>query len=364
MSSVAPSQATLGLLPALSITGIGSLPHTQQELGLQMALQVDVPYLPQMPTGSPAELMVPAALEGLPGLSYDAEGVCVVDRQAWKERAGEFSARVENALASQNLSGFEPSPQACRAWRPFIWEVENRKLAFAKVQLAGPCTVRWVTRTDDGAPASELPALDQQIYRLLLARSLSMVRALRRSGTVPVFFLDEPGLFAFNPTDARHLLALQELKLLAVALEREGALVGVHCCGNTRWEVLLGLPIQLLSLDVRLSLDALLEEKQRFREFVEAGRTLSLGIVPTNMDAEFRLEELVDSVDASLRATLPARNYTRALSRMVLTPACGLAMRTVSSAESLFAQVRQAQRRLRELASLPSRGSLETVEAS
>ena len=42
---------------------------------------------------------------------------------------------------------------------------------------------------------------------------------------------------------------------MVLALQREGALVGVHCCGNTDWRALMELPVNVLSLDVRLSLD-------------------------------------------------------------------------------------------------------------
>ena len=74
----------LALLPRGAITGIGSLPHTQMELALQMALSVDVPYLPQLPAENPSELMVPAALEGLPGLHAGEDGACTVDLGGWE----------------------------------------------------------------------------------------------------------------------------------------------------------------------------------------------------------------------------------------------------------------------------------------
>ena len=167
---------TLSLLPPLAITGIGSLPHTQHELGLQMALQVDLPFLPQMPTGSPAELMVASALEGLPGLTFGDDALCQVDLRTWEAGSAALTQRLESAFASGDFTAFEPTPEAVNAWRPFIWEVEHRKLAFAKVQMTGPFTVRWSTRLADGTPVSEVPLLDPQIYRLLLARGLAMVK--------------------------------------------------------------------------------------------------------------------------------------------------------------------------------------------
>ncbi|WP_375771829.1 hypothetical protein NR798_13350 [Archangium gephyra] len=337
------------LLPTCATTGIGSLPHTQLEMGLQAALALDIPFLPQLPVGRPSEFMIPQALEGLPGLRWDDEGMCTVELGAWEAGRADFLARLEAALSSGGLEAFEPSLDNCRAWRPFLWEVENRKLAFAKAQLAGPFTVRSVARTSEGHATLDVPGLDEAIFRLVLARSLAMVKALRRAGTTPLFFLDEPGLFAFERSNPRHLLAMQELRLLVVALQREGALVGVHCCGNTDWASLLDAGLDMLSLDVRLSLDAVLEESGAFSRFLDSGATLSLGIIPTDLASTYAVEELVDAVEVSLKAALPPGHaFERVGSQVLLTPACGLAMRTVVDAERVLEQLKGAQRRLQE----------------
>lgn len=347
MSSTRPA---LKLLQPCATTGIGSLPHTQSELALQMALQHDIPFLPQLPKADPAELMIPAALEGLPGLQFDSDGVCTVDLQTWQAQRDGFTFQVETALSSGDLAAFEPSAASCRSFRPFMWEVENRKLPFAKVQLAGPATVRWVAKTSAGAPVSETPELDQQIFRLLLARSLAMVKAVRRAGATPILFLDEPGLYALEPGNVRHMIVLKELSVLAVAAQREGALVGVHCCSNTRWGELMSLGLDLLSIDARLSLDAVLEDSRAFWAFMSGGSTLSLGIIPTDLATSYVLGELVDSVEASFRATAPrGLSFEGLLAQMLLTPACGLGMRSVQDTEQIVGEVKEAQRRLRAL---------------
>ncbi|MBF5042825.1 hypothetical protein FGE12_10510 [Aggregicoccus sp. 17bor-14] len=335
------------LLPRLGTTAVGSLPLTQLELALQAALQLDIPALPQLPVGAPAEFMLPAALEGLPGLRADADGLCSVDPAAFSAGRAAFEERLEAALApGGSLEPFEPSAAAARAWRPFLWEVEHRKLALAKAQLAGPFTVLGVVR---GAAGPELPGLEDAVFRLLLARSLAMVRALRRAGTTPLFFLDEPGLYAFARANPRQLLALQHLRLLVASLQREGALVGVHCCGNTDWGSVLETGVDVVSLDARLSLEPLLLARAALARFLEGGATLSLGIIPTDLAAGYSVEERVVSVAALLRAGLPEGHSAQALAEHVLlTPACGLAMRSVVDAERILGELKQAQRLLRE----------------
>jgi hypothetical protein len=291
--------------------------------------------------------MMASALEGLPGLAFDAQGMCTVDRVAWGKEAEAFGARLDRALASGDVSAFEPSASARRAWLPFLWEVQNRHLALAKAQLAGPATVRWGTGLSTGGAVVDDTAVDRQVFRLLLARCLAMVKALRRAGATPLFYLDEPGLYALDTTDGQHLLMLQELRLLIVALQREGALVGLHCCGNTRWEALLGLGLDLLSFDVRLSLDAVLDVPGPLEVFLRGGGALSLGIVPTDWGEESNVEELVGATEASLESVLGSVRAKAVLERSVLTPACGLALRSVLDAERLVEELRRAQAELR-----------------
>ena len=81
--------------------------------------------------------------------------------------------------------------------------------------------------------------------------------------------------------------------------------------------------------------------------FLEAGGTLCLGIIPTSPGARYQVDELCDSVEASLRATTPA--FERVLSRMLLSPACGLGLHSVEEAVRISAEVRTAQARLRAL---------------
>jgi hypothetical protein len=331
------------VLPALATSSIGSLPHTQLELALQQALLLDIPAAPQLPRRDAAEYMVPQALEGLHGLRADAEGNAELDLDDWRRGAATLDARLDRALErNDGIQRFFPSAGAWQALRPFLWEIEQRKLPFAKAQIAGPFTLRWALRTTRGEPLAAAPdgkAIERQIFRLVLARSLALARRLRETGTTPVVFLDEPGLYAFDRRDPQHLVSLQELRVVVLALRREGAIVGVHCCGNTEWGPLLGLGWDVVSIDARLSLEAVLAAGIAYERFVAAGGVLSLGIVPTDLSVS-------DDLDAVLRH---ARERLRreTLARCLLTPACGLAMRTVPDAERIFSELRRAQQSLR-----------------
>ena len=118
-------------------TGIGSLPHTSVEAALVYSFAHDIPFLPQLPTGAPEELML--------------------------------------ALATH--PSIEPRE---RAWHPFLEALARTRPAVAKLQLAGPVTLARYLRFDD--------------LKLLGAKARFQIHAVARLGITPMLFLDEPGL--------------------------------------------------------------------------------------------------------------------------------------------------------------------------
>lgn len=328
--------------PALSTFAIGSLPHTQLELALQVAFQLDIPTLPQLPRTGAAEFMLPQALDGLPGVVWDTDGRTTIVRDQWERSSRRFNQQLDSALKGHGLAAFEPGPTSCRAWKPFLWEVENRKSPFAKAQIAGPVTTLWATTLSDGTPAADVLEVSSQIHRLVLARSLAMTAALKATGTTPIIFLDEPGLFAFDGSRPTHAIELRQLGVVAATLKRAGALVGVHCCGNTNWGEVAKLDLDFISADARLSLASILDAAPAFDEYLARGGWLGLGIVPTSMVTR---EPITDQVAAAL--TVLGDKRASVLARTMLSPACGLALRTVADSERILEEVREAQALLR-----------------
>jgi hypothetical protein len=330
----------------LATTGIGSLPHTQLELAIQQAFSLNIPYLPQLPRRDPAEQLLPMALDGLPGLRWDAEGRCTVQLEAWRREAKAFEKRLDRALQRDELAPFEPQATSCRAWKPFLWELAERKTRVAKAQLCGPVTCAWAVRLDDGRRALDEAALGGQIYRLVLARSLAMARAIDGTGAAAILFFDEPGLVALEPRHPQHLLRLQELRLAVLALSKAGARPGLHCCGNTAWGAILGLGLSYLSIDARLSLDAVLEDARAFGAFLDDGGRLALGLVPTDLGSSPDLAVAVArGVLTSFERSEPGE---KVLGQCLVTPACGLALRSVGDAERVFAELAQGRAVLRD----------------
>lgn len=227
-----------------------------------------------------------------------------------RELAFAFDVPTLPELVSQgeSLRGARPS-----SWRWFVDALQRRGATIAKVQVPGP--------------ASGL--------RDARAQAVSYVRELADAGVQSIVFIDEPMLSA--GASLHDVLALRD------AIRDAGAAVGLHCCGNTDWPRVLDADFDVVSLDARLSLDALVEDRAAWRRFVSSGAWLALGIVPTG-GAHFDLDELCESVEATLRAV---DAFPVMLERVMLSPACGLGLRDATAAEHALEHLRRAQTLLR-----------------
>ncbi|MFO0723965.1 MAG: hypothetical protein U1E65_09300 [Myxococcota bacterium] len=330
-------------IPSLATTGVGSLPHKTVSAGLEQAFRVDVPYLPQLPLRDPREFMLPQALEGMPGVVADEQGAVVLDVETWKKGRAKYDDKLYLALEKDDLREFLPSADYLAAWEPFLARVRDEARPVAKIQLAGPMTLQWTLRTADGQipPAGALT----HVSRTVLARALAMADALSIAGAAPMFFVDEPGLYAFSRNQPGHIVMLQELRILIMALKKRGARVGLHCCSDADWGALMGLGLDLLGIDARLSLRSLLQAGEALVTFVSMGGRLALGVIPTShRDEVVEPQALLADMQAELKSLeqyFPTRSaiFETILGRSMLTPACGMAFLSEPEASSIAQQL-------------------------
>ena len=325
----------------IQITGIGSLPHHNVDAALEYAFRFDVPFLPQIPIRNHAEYMIPQALEGLPGLVADEGGAVALDAGPWRAGRGAFERRMADAL--EGRASLPLSPQSMACWHPFLFELAERKVPFAKVQIAGPLTCQWVLQ---GNQATGDPEVSADVVRIITAKCLSMVAELKARGVQPLIVLDEPGLYAYTGDVSAHKLAFQDLRLLVMALRKMGALVGLHCCSDTDWRQVLGLGLNMISFDVALSGKGLFSCRDEVSRFVEEGGRFILGIVATNRGvAGQSAEVLVNDLERLVCESMPDRGVAQRqiLKHSLLSPACGLALKTPEECEMILGVLRRIQ---------------------
>jgi len=333
-----------------STTGIGSLPHHNVDAALQNAFNYDIPFLPQIPVKNPREYMIIQALDGLPGLEMGDGGAVWVNESVWQNEGESYEARLSEAVQAHRYDAFEPTQEAYSAWRGFLFELDERETRVAKVQLAGPMTCQWVLKTRGGQLSDEVPGLSSAIFKLVLARSLAMVNELKQRQVLPIFYLDEPAFYGFTKTVAKHLIGITQLKLVIQTLQKEGAVVGLHCCSQTDWKTVLQLGLDIISLDSVLSMQPMVEE-DGFKAFILKGGTMSWGVVPTMRRTDIPSFSVPFAI-AKFRSILSVAcakhglDFERLLREAIYTPACGLALHSIGEAERASALLKEFVRLL------------------
>ena len=165
-------------------------------------------------------------------------------------------------------------------------------------------------------------------------------------------FIDEPGLqFLFSALsgyDAQKARSDMEAFLAAIDPPR-----GIHLCGNPDWDFLLGLDMDILSLDVYSNGEIFTSYAGSIDKFLQRGGVIVWGVVPTNVEP-FEQENLASMQRRliDLWDTLSKKGIDREflLSRSLISPAtcCLVNPDGEKTVEAAFRVVKKLSQNLRE----------------
>lgn len=115
-------------------------------------------------------------------------------------------------------------------------------------------------------------------------------------------------------------------------------MIGIHCCGNTNWSMIIEAGPDIINFDAHGYLDYFLLYPDELARFLQGGGIIAWGIVPT---ATFTGKESVEDLYFKLKEGLSRINELAANSESVtrnsiLTPACGMGTMEQDSADSII----------------------------
>jgi methionine synthase II (cobalamin-independent) len=348
----------------MAATGIGSVPFTdpQETVSLIMETLPQAPYWPQMVRlGFPEEMTAQAA-RGLAALKVDEAARTVqVDPALPRDEA---LAQFYEAAFSGDPEAFAMVEEEAHGFFALLRAVAAAKgpCQALKGQLAGPVTFAGMVKDQEGKAILFDRELTQAMCLGLARKAAWQAMKFRELGKEPVIFLDEPYLTGFG--SAYLPISREEvLEILGSTIEelRQAAggpvAIGMHCCGNTDWGLLLEAPIDLLSFDSYGYFESLRLYEKAVAKFFDRGGWLAWGLVPTGAE-EFgrenadglwsRFAQQVGQLAADLKT-----GPKDILSRGLLTPACGMGYLSPEEARRAFEVLADLSARGREwLASL------------
>ncbi len=333
--------------PSGLATGVGSLPHRSPEEAVDLILRhlPEIPFWPQLPRRSPLESMTLQYLEGFPapeGRVPPAEGA-----------AEALEAFYRHALAD------DPEPFAISAERaPGLYVLEERlvqarpaTLRYVKGHVTGPVTLCSSLKDPKGREVLHDEGFREAVAWLVAWKTRWQVRRLTRFGVPVIVFLDEPVMevygSAYSSLSRELVLALWGPSVEAA--ESEGALLGIHCCGNTDWGLLFESGARIVNFDAYHFLDRMLLYPEQAAGFLGRGGAIAWGIVPTtdqawSVDAGALLGKLEEGMEGFVRAGVDEGLLRRGC---LLTPSCGMGSLDEDLARRILGLLQEVSARFR-----------------
>ncbi|MCU0844924.1 MAG: hypothetical protein MUC76_08360 [Spirochaetes bacterium] len=346
-------------------TAIGSFPHTDAETALDVifASIPDAPVWPQLPRLGLSEQMEIQYSEGMPRAVVDREkSRMYFDTSGdYSEEFGAFYEKYMEAMDPDSGSGDCSAMAIGREYSKGIRALESRlgadgaKRPYVKVQTTGPCSFA-LTVTDENKRAIYY----NEEFRDVIVKALAMkcrwqIAKFRPFAERIICFIDEPILSAFGSStyiSVKREDVVAAIAELVDAIHADGAVAGVHCCGNTDWSILVDAGADLLNFDAFGYGETVALYGGALERHFGRGGLLAWGIVPTSAAIReqtveglaARYESLVDHLAGACGI-----DHALILDRTVITPSCGTGSMEIADAEKVLSILGELSRALKSV---------------
>ena len=270
----------------------GSFPHKDPVAACELVLSSfpEIPFWPQLPAIDLREQMEIQYSEGLPcAVIDDSKGRLFLDTSG--DVTGALETFYENYL-SDNLDHFAISDTFANG----IAAMESRLsqklppgMKYFKMQVTGPISFA-LSIVDENKRAIYY----NEVFRDVMVKGTAMkarwqLRKFHPLCQRQICVIDEPILSAFGSStyvSVRREDVVAYIAEVIEAIHHEGALAGIHCCGNTEWAIPLDAGVDVINFDAYQYGDSILLYPKQMQAFLKKGGVLSWGIVPTSKDVE------------------------------------------------------------------------------
>jgi hypothetical protein len=330
----------------LQTTAMAVMPHTDTDRAIDLALTMDIPFWPQLPHVSYTEDMYVQAAEHFPGILLDMKN------RTLGFSIEKFIIEFEETMAHFNEPEyFDISKEYSVVYHRFL-EMDLSDRPAIRGQLEGPISFGLNVLDQDERPILFDDTIRPFMFEFMSRRINVQLDRLKQMNPNAFMFVDEPGLqFLFSALSGYDSTkAKSEMEQFFAMTQRPR---GVHLCGNPDWDFLLGLDLDILSLDIYQNGEIFSSYSESIKRFLDRGGVIAWGIVPTNFEP-FEAEN-IKTLEARLLDvwnSLANKGIDREflISKSLISPAtcCLVNPDGEKTVEKAFRVVKEVSRRLQE----------------
>jgi len=330
----------------LQTTAMAVMPHKDVESALDLALTMDIPFWPQLPHVSYTEDMYVQAAEHFPGILLDMEN------RTLRFSMEKFILEFEETMAHfDEPEYFDIGKEYSVVYHRFL-EMDFSDRPAIRGQLEGPISFGLNVVDQDKKPILFDDTIRPFMFEFMSRRINVQLERLKKLNSNAFMFVDEPGLqFLFSALSGYDSTkAKNEMEEFFAMIQRPR---GVHLCGNPDWDFLLGLDLDILSLDIYQNGEVFSSYSESINKFLDRGGVIAWGIVPTNFEP-FEIEN-INTLEARLTEVwnlLANKGIDREflLSRSLISPAtcCLVNPDGEKTVEKAFRVVKELSHRLQD----------------
>ncbi len=311
-------------------TAIGSVPYTNAKEACEKILTdyKDIPFWPQMPKRTFFENMYAQYMEGFPSAVLDESR-----NKVWIDTSDNLLGKIEETyqkILDEDYDYFAITEKHAAGLHEFISQAKARDLAsvsYIKGHITGPISFGLSVTDEKKQSILYHPELSEVLTKILIIKTKYQIKKLKSIFNDIIIFIDEPYLVSVGSSvvNIKKEDVITKITEMVDAIHQEGALAGIHCCGNTDWSLLLGLDLDILNFDAYNFAKSISLYSDAVKKFLERGGYLAWGIVPTSEDIE---KESVDSLAERLKEGFgylidKGIDREKILDSIMVTPSCG-----------------------------------------
>ena len=339
-------------------TAIGSMPFDKADYAVEVSLKnLDAPIWPQLPKLGLLEQMEIQYSEGIPCATIEKEK----SRMYFKtdvDYSESFAEFYEKYLEAAEGGGSLDFMAITDKYSKGIYALEKAvkakgKLPWLKVQTTGPASFA-LTLVDENKRAIYY----NEEFRDVIVKALALkcrwqIKKFKPYAKKIICFIDEPILSDFGSStyvSVKREDVVAILNEVIEAVHAEGALAGIHCCGNTEWSILIDAGVDIVNFDAFEYGETISMYAPAIKKHLEAGKNLAWGVVPTSKNIRTQTVDTLEKQLEKVMDVLASKGIDKKLiaKQAIITPSCGTGSLETADAEKVFSLLSQLSAKMKK----------------